>query len=265
LSVIQTKNSTVSHYTSQPNFPPSEKKGSLRKDTETVIHSDNAFATVAYLRITNAILVPKENSNIHLLTVPPLLENEFLRVQDKLQEEVDENFEWPNTDLNMDIVPIVNCSSSRVGNWVSVCNVQRCFSEPKQDMFISLEDEVEECFTILQGEFFKRPNRVHSSLSCHLEHLGRYQLNISDCTNINIFISSIDLFSRINIIYGKYFGTSPPSRTCVAVDLPHPIRVRLDCTAFIEPSPSARQALHVQGLSYWAPANIGPYSQAVVV
>ena len=211
-------------------------------------------------------MVPKENSNIHLLTVPPLLENEFLRVQDKLQEEVDEiKFEWPNTDLNMDIVPIVNCSSSRVGNWVSVCNVQRCFSEPKQDMFISLEDEVEECFTILQGEFFKRPNRVHSSLSCHLEHLGRYQLNISDCTNINIFISSIDLFSRINIIYGKYFGTSPPSRTCVAVDLPHPIRVRLDCTAFIEPSPSARQALHVQGLSYWAPANIGPYSQAVVV
>jgi diphthine-ammonia ligase len=26
-----------------------------------------------------------------------------------------------------------------------------------------------------------------------------------------------------------------------------------------------RQALHVQGLSYWAPANIGPYSQAVSV
>lgn len=26
-----------------------------------------------------------------------------------------------------------------------------------------------------------------------------------------------------------------------------------------------RQALHVQGLSYWAPANIGPYSQAVIV
>jgi hypothetical protein len=23
--------------------------------------------------------------------------------------------------------------------------------------------------------------------------------------------------------------------------------------------------LHVQGLSYWAPANIGPYSQGVVV
>jgi len=102
-------------------------------------------------------------------------------------------------------------------------------------------------------------------LTYHSEHLGQYQLNISDCTNINLFISSIDLFPRINAIYGKYFGASPPSRTCVAVDLPHPIRIRLDCTAFIEPHPSTRQALHVQGLSYWAPANIGPYSQAVVV
>jgi len=102
-------------------------------------------------------------------------------------------------------------------------------------------------------------------LTYHSEYLGRYQLTISDCTNINLFISSIDLFSRINTIYEKYFGTSPPSRTCVAVDLPRPIRIRLDCTAFIEPHPCSRQALHVQGLSYWAPANIGPYSQAVVV
>lgn len=26
-----------------------------------------------------------------------------------------------------------------------------------------------------------------------------------------------------------------------------------------------RETMHVQGLSYWAPANIGPYSQSVVV
>jgi len=63
------------------------------------------------------------------------------------------------------------------------------------------------------------------------------------------------------------FGTSPPSRACVAVDLPPGIRVRLDCLAYTEdPSKrSDRQALHVQSISYWAPANIGPYSQAVCV
>ena len=39
----------------------------------------------------------------------------------------------------------------------------------------------------------------------------------------------------------------------------------LECIAFAEHTPLDRQALHVQGLSYWAPANIGPYSQAITV
>lgn len=215
-------------------------------DVETVIHSDNAFATVAYLRIKDADLIPKEFQNNDFLTVPPLLEERFQSVQDALQAEPHTNGSElpPAPGLEVNTVPDIGCSSSRVGDWVSVCNVQRQVPETEKE--ISLEDEVEECFAILQ------------------EHLDQYQLKISNCTNINIFISSIDLFTRINVVYGKYFGSSPPSRACVAVDLPHPVRVRLDCTAFFEPTPSARQALHVQGLSYWAPANIGPYSQAIV-
>lgn len=39
----------------------------------------------------------------------------------------------------------------------------------------------------------------------------------------------------------------------------------LECIAFAERTSLDRQALHVQGLSYWAPANIGPYSQAIIV
>jgi diphthine-ammonia ligase len=69
----------------------------------------------------------------------------------------------------------------------------------------------------------------------------------------------------VNAVYSTFFRTSPPARACVAVDLPHPIRVRLDCVAFVENDHRDRQALHVQGLSYWAPANIGPYSQAITV
>ena len=75
----------------------------------------------------------------------------------------------------------------------------------------------------------------------------------------------MDLFSSVNETYLTFFGSGPPARACVAVDLPSPIRVRLECVAFAEESERNRQVLHVQGLSYWAPANIGPYSQAVVV
>lgn len=75
----------------------------------------------------------------------------------------------------------------------------------------------------------------------------------------------MDLFVRVNQAYGSYFGISPPARACVGVDLPQGVRVRLECIAYAEQSSSDRQALHVQGLSYWAPANIGPYSQAITV
>jgi len=82
---------------------------------------------------------------------------------------------------------------------------------------------------------------------------------------MNIFISSMEDFASINAIYATYFGVSPPARACVAVDLPRPLRVVLDCVAYAEKTVGDRKALHVQGLSYWAPANIGPYSQAIIV
>lgn len=75
----------------------------------------------------------------------------------------------------------------------------------------------------------------------------------------------MDIFTRVNAVYSTFFGTSPPARACIAVDLPDPVNVRLDCLAFSERVPGDRYALHVQGLSYWAPANIGPYSQAIMV
>jgi diphthine-ammonia ligase len=97
----------------------------------------------------------------------------------------------------------------------------------------------------------------------------------------------MSLFAPANEVYKTYFGTSPPSRATVAVPLPESGRVRLEVLGFDDrPNVSdssdlssseernakneegligGRQALHVQGLSYWAPANIGPYSQAIIV
>jgi len=75
----------------------------------------------------------------------------------------------------------------------------------------------------------------------------------------------MDLFSRVNGVYCSFFGSSPPARACVAVNLPPPFRITLEAIAYVEHQPQDRHALHVQGLSYWAPANIGPYSQAVLI
>ena len=54
-------------------------------------------------------------------------------------------------------------------------------------------------------------------------------------------------------------------RVCVEAALPPEVLFRLDCVACRDSSEIVRRNLHVQSVSFWAPANIGPYSQAVLV
>ncbi|KAH9853564.1 hypothetical protein C2E23DRAFT_884729 [Lenzites betulinus] len=212
-------------------------------EVETVIHSDNDFATVAYLRVKKATLQPKIATETNGIAAPPLLEAQFLQIQDSLSASTCSSANLPAKSIRG--IPSPQTSSQRkIGNCVSVVNVQRDLQSRRDDL--PLEDEVRECFEKLK------------------ECLAKYPLTLTDVANINILISSMDLFARVNAVFATYFGTSPPARACVAADLPAPVRVRLDCIAFAETTPSSRQALHVQGLSYWAPANIGPYSQAII-
>jgi diphthine-ammonia ligase len=54
---------------------------------------------------------------------------------------------------------------------------------------------------------------------------------------------------------------------CVQVNLPYNHQLHIDCIVgdTLKQHSEERDTLHVQGLSYWAPANIGPYSQCVRV
>ncbi|KAA1466356.1 hypothetical protein DENSPDRAFT_862415 [Dentipellis sp. KUC8613] len=216
-------------------------------ETETVIHSDNDFATVAYMRIKNATLEPKQPQQVEV-AVPELLDEEFFALQDSIARSQD--VAGPSTSLAQSLDASSSWSdfgprTRRIGDWVAVGNIHRNLEIGPRD--ITLEEEVRECFQQLQDRL-----RERSAL-------------LSEIANINIFISDMMLFGSINAVYAEYFGTSPPARACVAVNLPPPIRVVLDCVAYAESKPTDRQALHVQGLSYWAPANIGPYSQAILV
>lgn len=73
------------------------------------------------------------------------------------------------------------------------------------------------------------------------------------------------LFPKINAIYSTQFGSSPPTRACVAVLMPTDQNIRLKICGVANIGKGSRKSLHVQSLSYWAAANIGPYSQGVTV
>ncbi|GBE79662.1 Diphthine--ammonia ligase [Sparassis crispa] len=217
-------------------------------EVETVIHSDSDFATVAYLRVKNAVLESKTEAVTPDPAVPPLLSESYEQIRDMVSASLSSQPQLANDDIELSS-KAEHCDSGvfskRFGDWVSVTNVT--IATPGSPTTLSIEDEVEQCFQKLQA--------------C----LEEYSLKLSNCTNINIFLSSMDLFARVNAVYATFFGNSPPARACVAVDLHPPTRVKLDCIAYAERTPADRQALHVQGLSYWAPANIGPYSQGIIV
>ncbi|KAK2761281.1 hypothetical protein FQN54_001803 [Arachnomyces sp. PD_36] len=82
-----------------------------------------------------------------------------------------------------------------------------------------------------------------------------------------ILLRRMSDFTSINAIYSKLFTKpNPPARVTVACGDTLPEGVDIMASFSIDMSPrESRRGLHVQSRSYWAPANIGPYSQAICV
>ena len=101
-----------------------------------------------------------------------------------------------------------------------------------------------------------------------INHQIRTTLAEMGCATDSIVFSTILLrsmsdFAVVNKAYSQMFNRpSPPARVTVACPLPVGIHV---VVSILIRSSGACSALHVQSRSYWAPANIGPYSQAIGV
>lgn len=114
-----------------------------------------------------------------------------------------------------------------------------------------------------------------------LEHiLASRALYPCQIISSSLLLTNIEAFSRINKIYSEWFDTQkwgplPPARACVGSDLlgqKNPIQlsvvIDLNSSKICEYQDGKikvnknKNGLHVQSQSYWAPCNIGPYSQA---
>lgn len=88
---------------------------------------------------------------------------------------------------------------------------------------------------------------------------------------ITLYVRDMNEYSYLNEIYSEKFGfTNPPTRVCVECPLPENCHVVLEAVAFnseksISELEHKRHTMHVQGISHWAPANIGTYSQSTKV
>lgn len=99
--------------------------------------------------------------------------------------------------------------------------------------------------------------------------LKQHELAPRDIISTVVILRSMSDFQVINKVYGSLFtDPNPPSRVTIACGdiLPQDTNIAIYVTVPEGPTGAAdRQGLHVQSRSYWAPANIGPYSQAITL
>ena len=208
------------------------------------MHADAAFASVSYLRVQETELVPKppdsfgEEAVRAALQAPPLLDpmGEHTYAVARTHAAHGENEAVSVAALPAE--PLAPAVYVR-GAWLAVGDIAG----------VTHDDFAQE---------------THSAMTRLADTLATHGFSMTDVCHVNVYLASQSLFPAFNAVYCTFFGAAPPSRACVGVPLgTGGARVALDAVAFHDTHPSSRRALHVQSLSYWAPANIGPYSQAV--
>ncbi|KAK5137605.1 hypothetical protein LTR08_007900 [Meristemomyces frigidus] len=222
----------------------------LEDDKRQVVLGDAGSAT---LRLHEPHLLRKSESgeDLSALRVPPLLDTRFMEIRERLRmehtmqsgaraERVSDPLpeEWQRFDLNR---PIHEDGATIL---VSGCTGKgKTVAAQMQSIMDTLASTVSDSGP--QG--------------------------LASIAYTTIILRSMADFAAINPVYGGYFTWPiPPARVTIACAeaLPDGCDVMLGVTSQLLPTSAntnQRHGLHVQSRSYWAPANIGPYSQAVAV
>ncbi|KAK5654973.1 hypothetical protein OQA88_6732 [Cercophora sp. LCS_1] len=193
----------------------------------------------AWLRIENARLEEKPPSNEpETVRIPDMFDAQFSRILDTL-ESSPENLE-PEKDNQQEWKPIGQIQPSKLQQWI--------FSSP------SSSSSIQEETTSIMAQIRQR--------------LQTNNLPPTAIITTTILLRTMSDFPTVNTIYGSLFSApNPPSRVTVSCGslLPIDIHISIHLTVHASLALSQRQGLHVQSRSYWAPANIGPYSQAISI
>uniref|UniRef100_A0A9J7XC04 Diphthine--ammonia ligase n=2 Tax=Cyprinus carpio TaxID=7962 RepID=A0A9J7XC04_CYPCA len=233
---------------------PLFKKKIVIDSMETVIHSADAFAPVGYLRFTRMHTEDKrEGSGGRPL---PLSRCPCQNTIDRMTEELEYADKTPDVQggcpsnaerscqSEPGCVPSHSSRSSSGFQWISGLTAL-------QSEHPDVQSQTRHVFTLLQRQLQEKGLLMKHVLLVHL------------------YVSDMENFSQINSVYCTYFTHNPPARVCVQAWLPVSQQLRMDVllhdgtVACEEDAFPQRDTLHVQSLSHWAPANIGPYSQAV--
>ncbi|KAK6461756.1 adenine nucleotide alpha hydrolase [Scheffersomyces coipomensis] len=206
-------------------------------DKQIINHSND---DVSYLKVKVEVIdkdFPSEYSNI---TPPDLLTKEFDEILDEVKASPDIK------SLSINDTP----EKSTVENVYSKESIFSTKTKLYISNLISLETDIKDQAV----EIFQKLTEI----------LIHNDLTFNDIQHITLLLSDMTNFTDINSIYGQNFQDLylPPSRICVETNLKTDIQ--LSCIVLKHHGNNLKSGHHIRSRSYWAPQNIGPYSQTII-
>ncbi|KAG2174188.1 hypothetical protein INT43_004209 [Umbelopsis isabellina] len=235
---------------------PLFKKRIVIDEIETVTHDDAAFAPVAYLKFKQCHLEQKseeEMQSVRDVVTIPRWEESWDRYQDiVVSMQPADSVNGPTFKL-----PLVDSVKSRQtqynisnrGDYYAIAGTTAYSNNDLNSTTTAISDiqeETRQCMQNIQKQ------------------LKKVDLTWDDVVLMQVYVANMSDFAQINLVYKTFFGINPPPRALVGTALEQPARLQIDIIARRFSLQNSKQTMHVQGMSYWAPANIGPYSQSAV-
>ena len=86
--------------------------------------------------------------------------------------------------------------------------------------------------TLVEGDIKVQTHQVFKNLQAVLEAAGA---SLETVVKATVFIKDMDEFAQLNEIYGEYFHTHKPARSCVEVaKLPKDVLVEIEVVALVK-------------------------------
>ncbi|KAM7222349.1 hypothetical protein V8F06_002376 [Rhypophila decipiens] len=220
----------------------------------------NEGGGTAWLSLRGARVEDKEEGSLghdaaknthRTVRIPDLLHDRFVNVLDSLST---------FNDTDKPVAGDVQVDRQRFGehDLPNLGNQQ----EPK-------DEKLQQWFFISGSPSSSTKEQTTSIVTQIRQRLQQHKLTPTAIINSTIVLRQMANFPSINAIYGSLFNApNPPSRVTISCGdslLPRDAKISIALAVHtnLKQDPSQRQGLHVQSRSYWAPANIGPYSQAI--
>jgi diphthine-ammonia ligase len=229
-------------------------------ESEIVMHSDDSFAPVGYLKVRSAHLEDKprvDHSSDQARAVAALAAATAAN-----PEHGNPGWVFDQSDVlgSGDTSAVIPADTAQL---MPLLGLHRSNENDRTSSFWGLAGGCLDAATASKQMSPGDAAKIVLADVCQL--LAKRGLKPEHVMQTHLYVANMATFAEINREYERVFRHNPPARVCVGCQLPPGQPLVMDAIVFV-PAPVAGAAgaadfLHVQGRSHWAPANIGPYSQ----